>query len=197
MKALSNLPTSDQRALARPSKRVTLSSVAWTALQKLDFNAWEAEGQRLSTINRGSSWWIGDWLLYCANEWGERYSEARRITGMDPKTLRNIRWVAASIEPERRRSQLSYSHHELIAGLEIGEQEEWLERAVADRMTVEDLRFELRAAERGGYSPRSSGADTASASTVVTCPKCGDAIEVPGEVRAQIVAAAEQPRRSP
>jgi hypothetical protein len=109
---------------------------------------------------------------------------------MDPKTLRNIRWVAASIEPARRRGQLSYSHHELIAGLEVGEQEHWLERAEADRLTVEDLRFELRAAERGGYNPRRPGSDPDAAGAAVVCPKCGDEIPVPDEVREQILAAA-------
>lgn len=171
-------------------RRVTLSPIAWTATQELDFQSWEAEGRRIGAISRGSSWWIGDWLLYCADTWGERYSEARRITGMDPKTLRNIRWVAASIEPSRRRGQLSYSHHELIAGLEVSEQEHWLDRAEADRLTVEDLRFELRAGERGGYSRRPAASDRSVNPTVVTCPKCGDEIPVPDEVREQILAAA-------
>jgi hypothetical protein len=172
-----------------------LSSVAWKARQDLDVRSWEAEGRRISAISKGTPWWIGDWLLYRASTWGERYSDARRITGMDPKTLRNIRWVAASIGPSRRRERLSFSHHELVAGFEIDEQERWLTRAEADRLTVDDLRVELRAARRGSYSRDRGDSDAEEGGVaMVVCPKCGDEIPVPRDVREQLVAACSRQR---
>jgi hypothetical protein len=44
---------------------------------------------------RGSRWWIGDWLLYGSARWGERYVEASRVTGYEPKSLRNMRYVSS------------------------------------------------------------------------------------------------------
>jgi hypothetical protein len=139
---------SETRDSAR-ARRAELSLVAWVPVTQLDFRAWVLEGRRIGAVSRGSAWWVGDWLDYGAAKWGERYAKAAKVTGYDPKTLRNLRYVAARVPQSLRRDELTWSHHALVAALPLEAQRHWLERAASDRFTVEDLRAELRRARSG------------------------------------------------
>jgi hypothetical protein len=67
---------------------------------------------------------------------------------------------------------LSWSHHVLLAPLKPDEQKRWLERASAERLSVADLRLELRALRSAaGKTELSAGAKAGSEATV--CPHCG------------------------
>jgi hypothetical protein len=158
-----------------------LTSVAWTPTADLDYPRWVKEGKRLGSIARASPWWVGDWLLYADGRWGEKYREAERITGYDRKTLRNIRYVASRFDLSLRRDDLTWSHHALVASLEPEERAHWLARAVDDRLTVEDLRLELRVERRRAEAeaePEEVEVEEADVASL-TCPHCGRPIELP------------------
>ena len=72
--------------------------VSWSAGTHIDFRDWVLEGRRIGLISRASPWWIGDWLLYGSGRWGEMYVVAARITGYDPKSLRNMRYIASRFD---------------------------------------------------------------------------------------------------
>jgi hypothetical protein len=143
----------------------------------MEFPDWLAVGRRLGVIGRGSQWWIGDWLLFGTSKFGERYLEASKVTGYDIKSLRNMRYISSRFDPSLRRDDLSWSHHALLAALDADEQQYWLDRAAADRFTVEDLRSELRSAARGGdYT--STEVEPASEVDLLVCPNCGARVPV-------------------
>jgi hypothetical protein len=165
---------------------VTLK-VAWIPGGKLGQPEWAAVGRRFGTVSRCSQWWIGDWIRYGVSEWGEKYAEAARITGYDPGTLRNMAWVAVQFDLSLRNDKLSWSHHALLAPLSIEEKMSWLERAARERLSVADLRGELRGTrarrerelalgQSRGEELQPDRAEIAS----VTCPHCGHAVELPG-----------------
>ncbi len=172
----------------------------------MDYTAWAREGGRIGALGKASAWWIGDWLRYGTEKWGERYAKAAKITGYDPKTLRNLRYVASRFDPSLRRDKLTWSHHSLLASLPPDEQAYWLDRSVADGFSVEDLRMELRLAQKqlhGGANEIAPADDagptiaaeaqtarnsdlvvsahspTASSSTLL-CPVCGCVIDPVG-----------------
>jgi hypothetical protein len=149
----------------------SLSRVAWSHPGSMDLPDWLAAGRRLGVIGRGSQWWIGDWLLFGTAKFGARYREASRVTGYDIKSLRNMRYVSSRFDPSLRRDNLNWSHHALLAALDAHEQRYWLDRATADRLSVEDLRFELRSAARGEYT--SSEVEPGSEADLLVCPNCG------------------------
>lgn len=176
-----------------PEKGAAVSPTSWTPAGEMGRREWQLEGRRLSAISKASPWWIGDWLAFGAEkwgeteQWGEKYSEAKKLTGYDGKTLRNRRYVSAAVPRELRVPDLTWSHHSLVAGLkDRQEQVEWLERATRERLSVDDLRIELRASERGRYRKRvSDKLPTQDISHVVTCPECGCQVTVslnPGTV---------------
>jgi hypothetical protein len=141
----------------------------------LELAEWAAVGRRLGAMGRCGQWGLGDWIRYGNTKFGERYARAARITGYDVQTLTNMVYVASRFDISRRRENISWSHHETLAALDPIVQDEWLDRAVGEKMSVSDLRLELRRARRGAR-PASINQDEPPPSTVVdslVCPHCG------------------------
>jgi len=152
------------------SARSALSKTAWHPQSEMSFADWIEQGRKLGVVGRSVAWWIGDWLRYGNAAYGERYSRAARVTGYDNQTLMNMVYVASRFEPERRRDKLSWSHHAEVAARDPSEQDEWLDRAEADRLSVRCLRDEIRRANRleRAAHPRAGHGDES-----LVCPSCG------------------------
>jgi hypothetical protein len=152
--------------------------VGWAPGENLDLAEWSAVGRRFGEIGRCSQWWLGDWIHYGNTKFGERYSRAVKLTGYDMQSLMNMVYVASRFEISRRRENLSWSHHATVASLDVDGQEYWLARALQDKLSVADLRVEVRGARRArelsAHSERQV-ADPATARSVV-CPNCGEAV---------------------
>lgn len=175
--AESVVPSGSER---RPSSGI--SKVSWVPQEDLGQTEWLAAGRRLGAIGRCSQWWIGDWIRYGTARWGERYSEAARVTGYDVASLRNMAWVAAQFDLSLRSDKLSWSHHVLLAPLEEDEQRRWIAHAVERRLSVADLRLELRASRHGDREQaQGSAGDGRSREGVGICPHCGHALNGSGE----------------
>jgi hypothetical protein len=148
-----------------------LSKVAWIPRGDLGQSEWLATGKRLGAIGRCSQWWIGDWIRYGSSRWGEKYAEAARITGYDVASLRNMAWVASQFDLSLRSDKLTWSHHVLLAPFEADEKRHWLDRAVEERLSVADLRIELRGRRQGTGQPARNGEKAVD--HAVVCPNCG------------------------
>lgn len=169
-------------ASARVEPPATTTAVAWMPNREMDLAEWSRVGQRMGLVGRCSQWWLGDWIRYGNAKFGEKYVRAAKITGYDAQTLMNMVYVASRFDFSRRRENLSWSHHETVASLEPGEQDRWLERAAALRLSILDLRTELRTARRlaGGRESREQLPQSAGASApTVLCPNCGHEVPVP------------------
>lgn len=171
-----------RRSTAAPGSKVrrsssSLSKIAWVPQRDLGHSDWLATGRRLGAIGRCSQWWIGDWVRYGTSRWGEKYAEAARVTGYDVASLRNMAWVASRFDLSLRNDKLTWSHHVLLAPLESEEQREWLRRASEERLSVADLRLELRGLRKGGRKPsRASAGAAGAAGELETCPHCGHSL---------------------
>jgi hypothetical protein len=153
-----------------------LTKIAWVPQGDLNHSDWLATGRRLGAIGRCSQWWIGDWLRYGTSRWGEKYAEAARVTGYDVASLRNMAWVASRFNSSLRSDELTWSHHVLLAPLKPDEQRKWLHRASEERLSVADLRLELRALRDRGRRPSDDAAGVEQRGDVAVCPQCGQAL---------------------
>lgn len=157
--------------------RVRLSSVGWLAHTALTLDEWRTSGARLGAAGRSSNWWIGDWVRYGLGRYGQRYELASGITGYDCQTLMNFAYVSSRFDISRRRETLSWSHHAELAALEQDDQEQWLDRAVLEGLSVRDLRARVRPHARAHLplATSSTGPVTAPAvaPTGLSCPHCG------------------------
>lgn len=151
-----------------------VTPVSWHPGPSISMRQWVIDGQRLGAIGRGVAWWLGDWLRFGNAKFGERYVRASRITGYDVQTLMNIVYVASRFEACRRREKLSWSHHAELAALDPDEQDRWLGRAETQRLSVRDLRAEVRRATRAREAMASPApARLPPARQELVCPHCG------------------------
>lgn len=170
-----------ETTLADRRQRGSLSTVTWEPRDGMPFSDWVEQGRRLGLMGRSAGWWVGDWLNYGNTVYGERYVRAARITGYDVRTLMNMTWVASRFESSRRREGLSWSHHAEVAALPPEQQDRLLARAEANRLSVRDLRDEVRRERRAakalgkepaavvGPAPEHDEADAED----LVCPECG------------------------
>src|SRR4051794_5335740 len=95
-------PASAAAGTPVPTRRFSATPTSWAPLDDLPMGEWAEQGRRLGTIGRAAGWWLGDWLRYGNERFGERYLRASRITGYDVQTLMNIVYVATSVDAGRR-----------------------------------------------------------------------------------------------
>jgi hypothetical protein len=157
-----------------------LTQVGWTPAAELGLAEWSALGRRFGEIGRCSQWWLGDWINYGNARFGERYTRAVKLTGYDIQSLMNMVYVASRFDISRRRENLSWSHHSTLAALDFDGQEYWLGRASADKLSVADLRVELRGRRKALKAAEDAGeaAPAAAAPETVVCPTCGGSVPV-------------------
>ncbi len=162
-----------------PERRApsAISKVAWIPQEDLGQTEWLSTGRRLGTIGRCSQWWIGDWIRYGTARWGEKYAEAARVTGYDVASLRNMAWVAAQFDLSLRSDKLSWSHHVLLAPLDPEQQRHWIERAEEKRLSVADLRLELRANGYGRGGEKTAADEGEQGQGEGVCPHCGHRLD--------------------
>lgn len=101
----------------------------------------------LRRVGAAWRWIVGDLVLALAAEAGDDLAAAwQQIAALDlddrPSLMKSVA-VAQRVPLERRRAELSWSHHEAVAGLPATQQEEWLAGAIVNGWTVRHLRDAL------------------------------------------------------
>jgi hypothetical protein len=109
----------------------------------------------VAVVANCSAWWLGDWLVYGEQSYGDRYKQAITDTSLSYQTLRNYAWVARAFPMSRRRDTLSFGHHVEVAALPEQEQDLWLARAEQLNWSCNKLRRALQAANLANF--RTSG----------------------------------------
>ena len=153
---------------------------------EMSFESWRELGSKVFFIANCSAWWMGDWLLYGEQAYGDRYKQVITDTSLGYQTLRNYAWVARKFPASRRRDKLSFGHHAEVAALPDDEQDVWLERAERLSWSRNRLRQGLRAAQ---LADRQAGGGEQSVYTALK-------IDVPTERHDRWQSAAERKRCS-
>lgn len=110
----------------------------------ITYRHFERIGALLGNISDASKWWIGDWLLFGDDLFGEKMAQAQEATGRAFHTLQNYRWVSSKVAMPRRHAQVSHSAHAEVAALPPEEQERWLEQTEENDWSVQELRAAIR-----------------------------------------------------
>jgi len=91
---------------------------------------WVSLGLALHTMRSSLDWLIADYMDVCERVHGQTYDEVADILGVETKTLYNRASVARKVDISRRREDLSFSHHALVAALPPEWQNYWLGQAI-------------------------------------------------------------------
>jgi hypothetical protein len=130
-------------------------------LGELTKDAWRKLGAAVKARREGSSWALGDWVLYASmrQEWGATYTLAARATGYSEKYLSRVTRVSEAFPPsDRMTPPLTWSHHECALSVDGKKQRlAALQVAVEHRMTV-DLFEEYLDKEFPRLTSREAGA---------------------------------------
>jgi hypothetical protein len=170
---------------------VITTAVSWRGGIKLTVDEWRKYGTRLGAVSRTASvnWWLGDWIRFGLHRFNQRYTYISLVTGYDEQTLMNMVHVAKTFPIYRRREKLSWSHHAELAALPAIEQDLWLDRAIAEHMSVQQLRREMRRARRAGRPRRQpqnleesavEQNNLQTAAELFVCPRCGASFVLDG-----------------
>ncbi|MFA5376469.1 MAG: DNA methyltransferase [Dehalococcoidia bacterium] len=136
-------------ALADPVWRhVRLKPNSMEFVTNPTYEEWERLGERLKYINGSVQFWIGDWVNYGENRYGDKYAQAIDATDYDYGTLANARYVAEKVEFSRRRENLPFSHHQEVASLPPEDQEMLLSKAEEEHLSLAALRELTRSYKR-------------------------------------------------
>jgi hypothetical protein len=135
----------------------------------ITYKTYEDLGWALGQAGNRVFWGLADWLAYGEKRWPNRYLQAIEATGRSKGGLMNLASVARRVPRPRRRAELGFGHHAAVAKLKPKEQTRWLDIAVKERLSVEELRGRLKELPA---TPNSE---------IRTCPCCGSEVS-PGTV---------------
>jgi hypothetical protein len=126
-------------------------------LAGITYDEWESMGYAFGAANKGQRFAMGDWLIFGEREWsGDRWAQASDATGLREATLRNYAWVSGAVKRSRRREDLTWTHHEVVASLPPRDQRRWLTRAASVPLSTDALREEIK---DGGQEPGDSAVE--------------------------------------
>jgi len=97
----------------------------------------------LKKIEGCIQFWIGDFLAYRNQKWG-MYDDIAEETGLEINALRDYKRISENVESALRNADLTFSHHREVASLPPEKQTEFLNKAVEEKLSVRDLREEIR-----------------------------------------------------
>lgn len=122
-----------------------------TIHESITVDEWKELGQSLKQVEGSVQFWIGDWARFGDKKGftgkyvdSKVYDELEEITGLDHGTLKNYKSVSERVESSLRNDDLSFNHHVEVAKLTPEKQEEFLHRASEEKLSVRDLRDEIR-----------------------------------------------------
>ena len=103
---------------------------------------WVAYGEKLRRVETSMNWIIGDYLVYGDFKYGEKYAQA-----LDESMIRSWKvyhWVSKHVTPERRREELTWTHHRLVANLPAEYQTKLLQMSIDEGLDTPHLDMMLR-----------------------------------------------------
>jgi hypothetical protein len=128
---------------------VTATDCSLTIPENMREADWVQLGHAIAHEHDKATWWLGDWWVFGERRrYGERKAIADAWDGPDYQTCRNAGWVARAFEPSRRRDNLKFGHHEVVAALPPDDQDRLLDFAEeliaggGQRRTIRELRAE-------------------------------------------------------
>jgi len=113
----------------------------------ISLQQWARAGETIGLMHRGSPFWLGDWLVYGEDRFGEKHAQYVEETGLSVRTLLARARISRLVPPERRRDDLSLTHHAMVAGLLPHQQTELLARASREGLDTTAFRALVQAAD--------------------------------------------------
>lgn len=121
-------------------------------------DTWREVGISIARVGSASKWWLGDWWRSGEHIYGERKAlvESEDWDGPKYETCKNAGVVAAAFERSRRRDLLTFNHHVEVTPLPVEWQDQLLDEAEGERLSIAKLRQRVKQAQEiiaQGWTP--------------------------------------------
>ena len=100
------------RSVALPG---TFTRIGWIPPDDLDYETWDGIGAGLAELEKAQHFWIGDWVNAGEQRWGETYAQSMDETRFAYSTISTDAWVCRNVPLCRRRPELSFGAHAVVA----------------------------------------------------------------------------------
>lgn len=127
-------------AIIEPTSHAQITPVGVTFDDGLTIDEWTELGERLERHDRGLRWIVGDWLVFGSERFGARAAVIADSLSLATGSVANAASVCRRVPHERRRPELSFSHHEEVAHLDEAGQVRMLDVAIAEGLSKSVLR---------------------------------------------------------
>lgn len=144
------IPQKSKEVQVLPNKDLVYSSFrlhknGLEAIGKPSFEQWQECGEFIKRAEGATHYWLGDWLRYGEDRWGEEHSQALEADyGYDYDTLRRDKWVSEKIPPVLRSTNMTFSNAREIAPLPQEEKEYWAEELKKEAIPVRELKQRIK-----------------------------------------------------
>jgi hypothetical protein len=106
---------------------------------RITYGEWVQLLRKVYLVFDSSAWWLGDCLAFGEHAYHEKYSVAVRDLGLSHSRVKELTYVSANVPRDRRRAEVSWSHHRLVAPLSSDDQVRWLQAAAAGSWSKREL----------------------------------------------------------
>lgn len=105
----------------------------------VSYDTYESLARFLGSLGRSYCWWVGDLINWGEMVFGETYAQAVGALGLSPGTCVNYAYTCRQVARSRRRPDVSFAHHRVVAPMEPDGQREWLEKVAVNGWTRSQL----------------------------------------------------------
>ena len=85
--------------------------ISWTGSEDMTFDQYQKIGRTFQQIQRSLAFWMGDWMNYGEQKFGDIAMQAVEDTGKSVETLIKWKAVAFRVRREIRVKELGWTHH--------------------------------------------------------------------------------------
>lgn len=150
---LEGLSPHQAQALATLEQGGMLTPIGLTLPDTITKEQFQQVGLALGSMRESLHWAIGDLIATAERLFGEDGYQLIESLGIsEVSRLQYIR-VALRIAQDRRRIELSWSHHRAVAPLEPEDQDRFLEEAIKNQWTKGDLEDAIKKELKGQLPP--------------------------------------------
>jgi hypothetical protein len=130
----------------------TESDLAIKKTRRPSWTEWSLDFNEACTNQSKNQWKLADRYIVGEDTFGEEAPQAVNPLKISLTKLMRYVWVARKFAPSRRRKELSFSHHEVLAALPHDLQDKWLAESVQKEYSVQEL--EDASADDRGVEPK-------------------------------------------
>jgi len=140
-----------------------ITPVSFELDEGVPIEKWLAIMGYFGAVNKASRFWLGDAInwgvirygedAFQATEEGLDFTPAESVTGLSGAYLRELARVCENVAAGRRKAELTFGHHREVYHLAPDDQSYWLQQAIDNDWTRDQLRREIRQAGSHAQDP--------------------------------------------